>query len=1851
MTTTRRRLFSRLFSRTRNSDRHEKRRRLFRPLVEQLEDRWLLAVGILGAQGSVAGGFSNGTSQSVMVPAGNDRLLTFHSAVDQSNVTGVTYDGVAMTEAVGLGTASGSNARLWTLPLGTGPAINGSFVISTSGPSVLGTLSWVALAGVNQVNPVDSTNQTTVGVGVSNSSLPIASESGDLVLDAITVTSSNSLPSLSAGPGQSPFGGGGGGASGFFTVGGASRKSGAAPSQTMIWAITNNLATESGAHVAANINQVHPAEMNVVGNGMSIADGDTTPSLSDHTDFGSVDIATGLVTRTFTIENLNSAGDAPLNLTGTPRVQLSGAGAASFSVTTLPSATVGPASSTTFQIQFDPSTIGTKSATVSIANDDSNENPYDFAIQGTGTADSTVTQVGGLVTVTGGGIHNDLTINVSGGNLRIIDTGGSLGAGTGTTQASNNLVTIPIGSVSSIVVNGNGGNDTLQIDNDDTDQVTANITFHGGAGDDALQVLGGTATDIVYTPNAGSGDTARGTIELDSQTITFTGLEPTLVTTSAATVTIDLSSLAVSEIVTLSDGGGAGQSQVTFANNALEDLVFTNPTALLEVIGTGGAAHTINVQGLDAAFDADLTINGGNDDTVNFQTNPTDLDTGTLLVTGNTITLSQNVSSEGASLSAQNAVSLNGTSTLDAGAGTVSILANQDGAGVEGFSQSAGSAIVTTSNSISAVTVQVGGMGPAALGAVSAGTTSGRVTVTAGGPITDTNGATTNITADDAVLSAGGAIAALNLRLQLNVDTVTATNTSGDIGLEKVSGDLTVINIASGSGGSVRIDAPTGDLHVGTVSAAFNVILLAPTGSVTDTNGPGFNNVTSATVESLSSTGIDLDVSSQISGGGFDATGTGDILVRRPTGNLLISGGGIDAANGDISATALNGSVMFNTAIIAGGNHTVTLGATSNVTMLAGATVTSGGGVDVSAGGDITVLAITADANTVNGGTDAIKLSTATGNVTVNGALTATAAANLNIDIDPVDVFINANLTATGAVSISATNNIQICCGAIVHSDSDSDGTGDMTITADSDTSGAGNLTMIGATINAGAALIDIKGVNLQTNSLLTASTSPASVTIDATGTVNTGGGGAGIQSSGGVTINATDTVTVSSNGIDTSTGAGNVSITSTVGGVTVTDGGIDTGNGGAVTIMAAGNVPISSGGIIATGGSGGGNVSVTSSGGTVSVAGAGIVTNSGGGIAIAANGAVTFSTVVTAASGGTVDSDISISSTTSSVTLSTGTIATGGGGAISIVAAGNVNLGSGGANAAAVSGGGDVSIVSSSGGITTSSGGVQAGDGGSIVMTAAGNVNTSGAGVNSANGAGGGDIWITSTGGSVTTTNVGVQAGSGGSIAITAATGASAQDAGWNATNGSGGGNISATVSAGGITINGPVTTNGAGTISLDAGGATSDIDINAPVSSASGSIDLVADNDVNINPPGIFSTSGNVTVTADDAAGNNGGAISMADGALIQAGSGNIDLNADGNITLGGLWTSGAVTADSTSGSILDGGDTLQDINAPTAVLNAAVAVGSPADPLDVWLANLEGSAGAGGFFVDNWGDLVIGGITAANDPYGVVTTGGDIEVYVYGGNLTVSETVDSNGGNIELETGIAVASGHIHINAPVLSGGGDVEVAADGDITFSAAGSIDGETGAPLVELFADDDGNFAGGIYMTDGSEVDAAGGTIDVDAYDDILLSSLETTGAVTVDSSNGSILDNGDADTDIIAASAVITAGNGTVGIGANALDTALANLEGSATGGFWLTNTGDLVIGGISATEGVSAGGDVVITANSALDVAEDVVSTGGLVLLTATDSAGGGDDLTVRSDVLVRSHTSTVELQAGTT
>lgn len=134
-------------------------------------------------------------------------------------------------------------------------------------------------------------------------------------------------------------------------------------------------------------------EIAVQGNGVSIANGDDTPTTADQTDFSNR-LPGSTATRTFTIRN---QGAAALTLSGSPRVAISGDSA--FSISHQPVGnSVAANSSVTFTLTFAPNAVGVVTATVSIANDDSNENPYTFVVSGVGmTANAQFNGVGCLL--------------------------------------------------------------------------------------------------------------------------------------------------------------------------------------------------------------------------------------------------------------------------------------------------------------------------------------------------------------------------------------------------------------------------------------------------------------------------------------------------------------------------------------------------------------------------------------------------------------------------------------------------------------------------------------------------------------------------------------------------------------------------------------------------------------------------------------------------------------------------------------------------------------------------------------------------------------------------------------------------------------------------------------------------------------------------------------------------------------------------------------------------------------------------------------------------------------------------------------------------------------------------------------------------------------------------------------------------------------------------------------------------------------------------------------------------------------------------------------------------------------
>jgi hypothetical protein len=147
--------------------------------------------------------------------------------------------------------------------------------------------------------------------------------------------------------------------------------------RTATTGFTGSLFMNGTLHVGeSSCNASTEPEIELKGNAVVIDDGDTSPSVSDDTDFGNANITGGSVTNTFTVSN-----------TGTADLVISGDITSSdtqFSITQPSSLTIASGTVETFTITFDPSAVGTHTSSIEIPSNDSDENPYNFDITGEG---------------------------------------------------------------------------------------------------------------------------------------------------------------------------------------------------------------------------------------------------------------------------------------------------------------------------------------------------------------------------------------------------------------------------------------------------------------------------------------------------------------------------------------------------------------------------------------------------------------------------------------------------------------------------------------------------------------------------------------------------------------------------------------------------------------------------------------------------------------------------------------------------------------------------------------------------------------------------------------------------------------------------------------------------------------------------------------------------------------------------------------------------------------------------------------------------------------------------------------------------------------------------------------------------------------------------------------------------------------------------------------------------------------------------------------------------------------------------------------------------------------------------
>ncbi len=175
----------------------------------------------------------------------------------------------------------------------------------------------------------------------------------------------------------------------------------------------------------------------------------------------------------------------------------------------------------------------------------------------------------------------------------------------------NYAVSVDFASLTDITINGSGDDDTVILDYGGGEVIPAGgITYTGGesGGDnDVLRIENGTI-DLVYDAT-GPG---AGAVTASGGTLTFSELEPVIVTSVLGTLTVNVTDGLGHTVDIQNDlvtGPVAGLSEVII-DGGLESVQFTNPTVLLAVNSLGGA-DTVNLNAMDAGWSADIEIDSG----------------------------------------------------------------------------------------------------------------------------------------------------------------------------------------------------------------------------------------------------------------------------------------------------------------------------------------------------------------------------------------------------------------------------------------------------------------------------------------------------------------------------------------------------------------------------------------------------------------------------------------------------------------------------------------------------------------------------------------------------------------------------------------------------------------------------------------------------------------------------------------------------------------------------------------------------------------------------------------------------------------------------------------------------------------------------------------------------------------------------------------------------------------------------------------------------------------------------------------------------------------------------------------
>ncbi len=375
----------------------------------------------------------------------------------------------------------------------------------------------------------------------------------------------------------------------------------------------------------------------------SIADGGSY-------DFGNIILGNNSGALTFTIENL---GTANLTLSGTPKVAISGTNASDFTIVqTSITSPIAASGITTFTITFTPGNAGARTADISIANDDSDENPYNFTITGTGTAPEidVLQSITPITPITDGGSY-DFGSQTTSTNTDIVFTIQNTGTGSSTlgsfTITGTDAGQFSFQGTNPTTVSASGTTSfTIRFAPTSLGAKTANISFANQDSDENPYnfTITGTGTTpaytVTYNANGGTGTLTDGSSPYNNNTSvtvlanTFTrtgytfngwntasdGSGTNYVATNTFNITAN-TTLYAKWTVILAPEINVKQSTTSIADNSGShdfgsQTTFTNTDIIFTIENTGSAASTLGSFTISGTNANQFSLQGINPTTV-----------------------------------------------------------------------------------------------------------------------------------------------------------------------------------------------------------------------------------------------------------------------------------------------------------------------------------------------------------------------------------------------------------------------------------------------------------------------------------------------------------------------------------------------------------------------------------------------------------------------------------------------------------------------------------------------------------------------------------------------------------------------------------------------------------------------------------------------------------------------------------------------------------------------------------------------------------------------------------------------------------------------------------------------------------------------------------------------------------------------------------------------------------------------------------------------------------------------------------------------------------------------------------